>query len=1005
MSTNRTPRWLGLVAAGLLAATLVGCGGSDGAAGPAGPPGANGSNGATGPAGPPGPPGSGGGAVATVGSNALTNADAVASNAQAWTALEPTVTVTSVTISSPPVVNFTVTDGFGRPVVGLGNTTKSATATVASYPNLMFTLAKLVPAANGSPSKWVSYIVTTVPTTTTAAAPTRPTTDNTGTLVDNGDGTYKYTFYRDVTTIATQVAGMTVSPPNVLADLGDLTYVPTLTHRLTIQLSGNAPGTSTNTPTAVDSGIAAVPLAHPFDAIYDFIPATGKPVAATDTERIIVNNAACESCHRTLGGIPGLSSSADSAGFHGGGRNDVKYCVVCHTGQRKYGRVEATYNPATLTFTGATNVVDGRSVFDLPNLIHKFHMGSVLAKQGYNPPFNATLYPQDIRNCNKCHTGTASDPNATPQGDNWKTVPSALACGACHDGINFATGTGVTLGDAAKGLTVTNINGSGFAHPAGPQPDDSNCALCHKSNGSFPLADIDLSHFPVTPPNPANSLLVGGTNANTNAAWIASGASAGRLPPGAIAPTYDVKSVSRNASKQPVMVFRWLQNGTAVPINTLATAAVNPATGQKEMWDNFMGSPSAYFVFAVPQDGIAAPADFNVSVSGWLRRIWDGTASGTGAGTLTGPDANGYYTVTLTGVTVPDSAVMLTGGMGYTYNVTSTLPLTQTNLSDYPTAVPTNPTYAGTAQRTGGLIVIAPNAQKVATGYTARRPIVEDARCNACHQELGTFTEDAFHAGQRNDGTTCSWCHRPAQTSSGWSADSTSFVHAIHAAAKRTNPFTWDATSVTESFANIKYPGVLSDCQTCHLPGTYDLSAATSVAALDNRLFRTVGTGRYALNVGDTTTTYSGAGCVAGTSAPQTALGAFEISPFLQKLNGATYNATTGLWTGGTSNVNYGVGFSYNAGLANSTGCKPDGTPYTILPGGTLAADPTTLVVSPTVNVCSACHDSPDAISHFQIMGGAFYQPRSTSITGTNETCLICHGTGRIADIAVVHPH
>ena len=117
----------------------------------------------------------------------------------------------------------------------------------------------------------------------------------------------------------------------------------------------------------------------------------------------------------------------------------------------------------------------------------------------------------------------------------------------------------------------------------------------------------------MTPPNPANALLLGGTNANTNAAWIASGASVGRLPPGAIAPTYDVKSVSRNGSKQPVMVFRWLQNGTAVPINYFATAAVNPATGQKEMWDNFMGAPSAYFVFAVPQDGIAAPADFNAS--------------------------------------------------------------------------------------------------------------------------------------------------------------------------------------------------------------------------------------------------------------------------------------------------------------------------------------------------------------------------------------------------------
>ncbi len=88
----------------------------------------------------------------------------------------------------------------------------------------------------------------------------------------------------------------------------------------------------------------------------------------------------------------------------------------------------------------------------------------------------------------------------------------------------------------------------------------------------------------------------------------------------------------------------------------------------------------------------------------------------------------------------------------------------------------------------GGLIVIAPNAQKVATGFTGRRPIVEDARCNACHQELGTFTEDAFHAGQRNDGTTCSWCHTPNRASSGWSADSIYFVHAIHAGAKRETP-------------------------------------------------------------------------------------------------------------------------------------------------------------------------------------------------------------------------
>jgi hypothetical protein len=35
----------------------------------------------------------------------------------------------------------------------------------------------------------------------------------------------------------------------------------------------------------------------------------------------------------------------------------------------------------------------------------------------------------------------------------------------------------------------------------------------------------------------------------------------------------------------------------------------------------FVGSPSAYFVYALPQDGITAPAEFNASASGYLRNI------------------------------------------------------------------------------------------------------------------------------------------------------------------------------------------------------------------------------------------------------------------------------------------------------------------------------------------------------------------------------------------------
>jgi len=924
MITYKNRRWLTLVATGLVAAVLTACGGSGdpGATGPGGP---TGPTGPAGPAGPTGPTGTGtSNTVVNVGSNTLSNTSAINANAAAWAALEPEVKVTGVVINnSAPVVSFTVRDGAGRPVTGLGNTSKASTATVAGLPNLAFAMAKLVPVNNGTPSKWVSYIVTTVPTTTAPAAPTRPSTDNTGTLVDNGDGSYKYTFYRDVTKIKDVVGAMTVTGANNKADLGDLTFNPNLTHRLTIQLSGNAPGTGNNTPNAATL-LAAVPMKKPVDVIYDFIPATGKEATTADASRVIVANAKCEECHRKLGGIPGATAEAAPAGFHGGSRNNVAYCTVCHTDQRKYGRAEAkaTTAGAVRTFTEATYVVDGRTVGNLPNYIHKIHAGSLLANKNYDyggvKPAEVT-YPQDLRNCTKCHDGSATSTAKTPQGNNWKEAPSTLACGSCHDGVNFAAGTGVKLKDAAKGLTTSE-----FAHPTGTIADDSNCALCHTS------ASIDLSHLPVTPPNLGSSLHVAGGNANTNAAWIASNSS--RLPPGANKVSYDLKSVTRDANKRPVMVFRILQNGARKDLNANTAA---------EIWDNYVGSPSVYFVFSVPQDGIAAPADFNATVNSYLRSLWKGTATGAGAGTLTGPDADGYYTATLTGVTIPDNAKMLTGGLGYSYNASTTQPLTQTNLADYPVAA--SP-VVGQTNKIGGLIVIAPNAQKVATGYTARRPIVEDARCNACHQELGTFTEDAFHAGQRNDGSTCSWCHRPNQTSSGWSADSTSFVHAIHAASKRTVPYNWHAVSATENFSEVTYPGVLNQCETCHLPGTYDYSAAASITALDSRLYRSVATGTFA-STGPT----------------------FSLSPYI------------------TKDFNYGAGFAFNAAT-----------------GVTTEAAATTLVTSPTATACFACHDSTAASAHIEINGGSLYEPRSKAL-GVTETCMVCHGPGRIAAIKDSH--
>ncbi|HUX91858.1 MAG TPA: OmcA/MtrC family decaheme c-type cytochrome [Gallionellaceae bacterium] len=976
---------LGLFA--LIVAAVAGCSGSSGSAGAAG------TNGTS--------------YLVKVGDNSVTpTADAVA----AWKALAPQVTITGVTISSQPVVNFTVKDAAGNSVVGLGNKSKSTSATVASLTNIGFTLARLVP-VTGGPSKWVSYNVvrpltvaetTAVPASSSCNAAktwcgTFPALDNQGTLVDNGDGSYQYTFLRDPRQAAAIVAGLTDSADGLSkkSDLGDVGFNASQTHRLGIQIGGNAPGTGSNTPTAVTAtpGVAMVNTAN---IVYDFRPDGG----AISNTRDIVKIDSCSDCHK--GKV-----------LAHGSRKDPKFCVTCHTDQIRFSfSQEASSTNGGLTLNGATRqttaVVDGRALGNYPNLIHKMHMGEELIKQGYffnaEVKFNEVKFPQDQRNCTKCHDGAATDVNKkTANGDNWKNLPSRLACGACHDGINFAAAAGavgsITLADRDADVAANVAVGTTHTgHQGGIQADDSMCSSCHTA------AAMMVTHIPVTPPDSNNALLLGGTNSNTNAAWVASNTS--NLPAGAIKVTYDIKSVSRNASLKPVMVFRMLQDGARVDFNTYSAGVTT------ELWNNFMGAPSVYFVFAVPQDGIAAPADFNASASSYLRSLWNGTATNSSSGTLTGPDGSGYYTATLTGVNVPDNAVMLTGGLGYSYAVKTTLPLTQTNLAAYPVVAATGSGLTtGMPNKTGGLIVVAPDAQKVAStgaaaggtggAYSGRRAIVEDARCNKCHQELGVFVKETFHAAQRNDGSTCSWCHNPNRASSGWTADSTNHIHAIHAGYdptgvgttvggkdKRVNKFTWHAASTTDGFWGIGFPGVLKNCETCHLPGTYDFSAAASASALPNRLYRTVATGIFNGTAGvvNTAYSYSGGVCVAGTTA-QTAEGAFALSPYVTKDNATSY----------------GLGFSFNAGLTTSNLCPPaGGAPVAVAAGATYPADAASLVDSPIAAVCFACHDTDMARLHMESNGGSIYAQRPVALAKP-EQCIICHGTGKIADIKAMH--
>jgi OmcA/MtrC family decaheme c-type cytochrome len=720
---------------------------------------------------------------------------------EAWAALDPKGAITSVTISAAPVVKFYLTDSRGVGLKGLGNfKSKAATASLTSYPNLSFVLAKLVPedvtATGKAPSKWVSYIVTSTPNVASpASVPTRPTSDNTGTLVDNGDGTYQYTFYRDVkkTKAVLDAYKYDAGKNEIKADLGDTTYAPTLTHRLTIQFSGNARGTGSNTADGVTVA-TAVAMKKPVNLVYDFIPVTGKPVTGTNTQREVVAVQNCNSCHTRF------------TTFHGGSRVETQYCVVCHTDQRKYGQAEAARTATG--YSGMTYRIDGAAVGDFTSLIHGIHQGKELTKTGYNYAnvlFNDIGYSMlggGQKMCSVCHSNVA-------QAENWNTKPSILACGSCHDQADFAKGDN---------------------HPAGAAADND-CARCHTP------AEIKTTHQTqnVTAHNPV-------------------------VAPGLVNFTYEIKSAAASATDVKV-VFKIAADGKPVTFVAPATPMANPLVG-------FTGSPSFLLAYAMPQDGVNGSTikliDYNnlgsgaanfqpISVS--IANLLD-TANAATMGSLSGPDANGSYTATIV-----NKKMFPTGAK-----------LRSVSLQGYFSQI----TAPGTEKAPIGRHTVS--VVKPVAGDDVRRKVVDSAKCASCHEWF------EGHGGNRvYEVQVCVTCHVPGLTTSGRGisdaaletyraaslftpADTASLqlmgitvpnpvapgskfalafpqttnnfkdmIHGIHAGKDRADPIqivrdrTPGAITIV-SGAKIGFPGILSDCQSCHTYNGYSGAPSNAFA-------------------------------------------------------------------------------------------------------------------------------------------------------------------------------
>ncbi len=324
------------------AALLIGCEGDDGSDGPPGPEGPAGSPAAVTPIGP-----SGGVPVSS--------------------AEKINVEITSATVPTgggAPVIDVSLTNDLGQGLTGL------------PAANIRFLISQLSPGANGESSAWQAYITRSDGGVENAQATTETAT--VGTYVDNGNGTYQYTF-------ANAVTDYPAGP----------TYDETKTHRVGIEIR-------TDSESFLAENIPAN------NAPFDFVPNGGTP----SFTRLIADTGTCNACH-------------DNLELHGEARFDVEYCVQCHNPSSIDGNTGNSVDMKVMIHKihFGKELANGYQVVGFGDTVHDY---------------SNVEFPQDVRNCTTCHD--ESD-DTTPQASNWRMVANRAACGTCHDDVDWVSAT------------------------------------------------------------------------------------------------------------------------------------------------------------------------------------------------------------------------------------------------------------------------------------------------------------------------------------------------------------------------------------------------------------------------------------------------------------------------------------------------------------------------------------------------------------------------------------
>ncbi len=677
----------------------------------------------------------------------------LASNATALT-----LEVTSVVLDSGhPVVDFKVSNQDGTGVTGL------------TSGGLRFTIAKLIP---GLPTHWQNYVLTTQTGKSGSGVgrvAVQATRENNGTLVDNNDGSYRYTFNTDI-------AAITCPDPckDAYGNALDVSYQAEQTHRLGMQTAGGLPAAN---------------------AVYTFRPSDGATTGILT--RDIVKTDKCNECHDKI--------TAHDA------RVDTRYCVLCHN---PGSQDPDSADPAKDTTPDLQpSVVRASGAVDFKILIHKIHRGENLpsvklgpdlqaltaddgsgeyAIWGYNSTkhdFSDIAFPQDLRNCDKCHSASDAD---TPEGDNWKTMLSMEACGSCHDNVKFGV----------AGLDAGGSDANG--HDGGVVADNSECITCHASDGL--ASTVELAH--------TNYAKLGGGKFKFEILKVCGADVVDGVTTGAAA-------ACPPATTGPVVVFR-----------------VSDPSGGTHAFGNYYDVRSTG---TDPEFTTASVPSLNVLMA-WNTMDYNNSgATGTkpsranSVKALTSATSNGDGTFNIVMPDIPAASALVTGtGVvaieGHPASVGATGAYTEKSM------VKAQVAYFGITDGTP----------------VKRRQVIDiTTKCDRCHDLLSVHGNNRSDEAQLcvmcHNPFNTDYNARPKDAvtklltgtgSDGKDEESVDFkrlIHGIHAAAK-TNHDGTDAHGFRDQglliyphdYSHVRFPGVLNKCETCHLPDTFKLMDRTA---------------------------------------------------------------------------------------------------------------------------------------------------------------------------------